>query len=181
MARRRRGGSNTTLLVLSLALVAFFMAAEIMRPVVGAASEWLLGGLLVILTLIGIASQALEAYRRHFVPAEQFPLDGHEFEHWCAARLRVLGWRCKVTPPSGDQGADIIAERGRARLVIQCKRQSAAVGNKAVQEIATARRHYRAEAAAVIATSTFTRSAASLAKSNDVLLLQVGEIGRRFA
>jgi restriction system protein len=44
-----------------------------------------------------------------------------EFEQWCAARLARFGWRTRTVEGSGDQGADVIAERRRQRAVIQCK------------------------------------------------------------
>ena len=45
------------------------------------------------------------------------------------------------------------------------------VGNSAVQEIATARNYYRADIGMVITNSYFTKSAYSLAESNQITLI----------
>ena len=61
--------------------------------------------------------------------------DGFEFEKRCAAFLKTKGYhKITVTPPSGDQGIDIIAYKSGLKYGIQCKYYSAPVGNKAVQE-----------------------------------------------
>ena len=72
------------------------------------------------------------------------------FEVLCLERLRVMGWDARTTKTTGDQGADIIATNGDETLVVQCKRYGRPVGNKAVQEVAAARDHYRADYAAMV-------------------------------
>ena len=94
-----------------------------------------------------------------------------EYEHFCAARLRSSGWIATVTQASWDQGADVIATRGDHTVVLQCKHYNAAAGNKAVQEVAAATKHYGGTIAAVIAPNGFTKSAYSLAETNGVMLL----------
>ena len=67
----------------------------------------------------------------------------------------------------GDQGADVVVELpGRCRLIIQCKNYSSALGNDAVQEIMTARAHYKAHELAIVAPKGFTSKCVELAKSN---------------
>lgn len=99
-----------------------------------------------------------------------------QFEAWCAAELRRRGWVARATKASGDQGGDVLAERNGVRLVVQCKRAAAPVGNKAVQEAYAAQRHYRADLAAVIATSGFTKAARELAHSTGVALHRAADI-----
>jgi HJR/Mrr/RecB family endonuclease len=48
-------------------------------------------------------------------------MTGREFELYCRDVLQEAGWRAPLTPGSGDQGADIIAEKDDRRVVIQCK------------------------------------------------------------
>jgi hypothetical protein len=48
------------------------------------------------------------------------PEDGHAYERYCCDVLRDAGWEARRNPASGDQGADVIAENGRTRAVIQC-------------------------------------------------------------
>ena len=96
---------------------------------------------------------------------------GQEYEIVCQEILEALGWTVNNTPTSGDQGADLIAEKEGCRLVIQCKFYSTSVGNKAVQEVVAATRYYEADLGVVVSNNTFTKSARQLAESNSVILL----------
>ena len=61
---------------------------------------------------------------------------------------------------SGDQGADIVAERQGERWVFQCKyKSSGAVGEEAAEEALRGLRAYGAVRAAVVTNATFTRGA----------------------
>ncbi|TDR87081.1 restriction endonuclease [Enterovirga rhinocerotis] len=93
------------------------------------------------------------------------------FEAHCAGALTARGWSARTTVASGDQGADIIAEKSGVRLVVQCKLFQRPVGNKAVQEAFAAREHYGAHHAAVVTNAEFTRSARDLAATTGVVLL----------
>lgn len=101
-----------------------------------------------------------------------------EFEHYCAAVLREAKWRARVTQASGDQGVDIVAEKGGARIVLQCKKYSKPAGNRAVQEIVAAIAHEEAQRGVVVATGGYTRAARILAASNKVLLLDPTDLPR---
>lgn len=97
--------------------------------------------------------------------------DAIQYEHHCAELLRKAGWNSRVTKGSGDQGSDVIAERGAVRIVLQCKLYAYPVGNKAVQEVSAARAHEGADFAACVSNSTYTSSAKALAVTNAVALL----------
>ena len=99
------------------------------------------------------------------------PVDGLDYERFCAERLARAGWRAHRTPPSGDQGADIVAERDGLRLVVQCKRLAKPVGNAAVQEAAAALRYWSGDQAVVVSNAGFTPAARRLAAATRVLLL----------
>ena len=99
------------------------------------------------------------------------PDDGVGYETFCAARLAKAGWRTHPTPASGDQGADIVAERDATRLVVQCKRYGRPVGNAAVQEAGAAARYWSGDMAAVVSNAGFTPAARRLAAATGVLLL----------
>ncbi|WP_395369708.1 restriction endonuclease [Komagataeibacter diospyri] len=103
-------------------------------------------------------------------------MDPIAYERYCAERLCKCGWDAQATPPGGDQGADVIAIRGRTRLVVQCKLYRNAVGNEAVQQISAARLHYHADIAAVVSNADYTNSARQLARSNNVFLLHHDEL-----
>jgi restriction system protein len=104
--------------------------------------------------------------------------DPVQFERWCANILGKHGWHTTATKSSGDQGADVIAEKAGRRVVLQCKLYSNPVGNKAVQEAFSAERHYRAHASAVVSNAEFTPSARDLARSTGVLLLTPSDLDR---
>ena len=99
-------------------------------------------------------------------------LSGQEFETYLMRFLPRLGFTdVRGTPATGDQGADIIASKDNRLFVIQAKRQSAPVGNRAVQEVAAALNYYAATEAWVITNSTFTPAAKALAQKNKVYLI----------
>lgn len=103
------------------------------------------------------------------------PLD---YEKFCAQLLEQAGWETYLTPASSDQGADIIAIRNGVRLVVQCKLYSRPVGNRAVQEIFTAKEHQKAQIAAVASNAHYTRQAHQLAASTGVYLLHHKQLAR---
>ncbi|GEO99825.1 restriction endonuclease [Methylobacterium haplocladii] len=108
------------------------------------------------------------------------PEDGVAYERFCAGLLRQAGWQARPTQASGDQGADVIAERGGTRLVVQCKRYGKPVGNGAVQEVAAAARHWSAEMAAVVSNAGFTPAARKLAATTGVLLLHHDDLAELY-
>lgn len=103
---------------------------------------------------------------------------GQEFEHFCAGELERGGWRVALTGAGGDQGADLIAERGGDRLVVQCKLLGRPVGNGAVQEVAAARSHRAASRALVVSNQRFTARCSELAAATGVELAHWSELSR---
>lgn len=99
-----------------------------------------------------------------------------EFEGACAAVLRDLGWEASTTKGSGDQGADVIATKFGRRLVLQCKLYTGVVGNKSIQEVIAAKIFYKADLAAVVCNSAYTKSATTLAISSGVATLTYPEL-----
>nr|WP_226816675.1 restriction endonuclease [Advenella sp. FME57] len=100
-----------------------------------------------------------------------------QFEHKCAQVLRSVGWNARVTVASGDQGVDIEAERQDGyRIVVQCKYYSSPVGNSAVQEIAAGVQHYQANRGVVVSQASFTPAARRLAKTTNVLLVDLDDL-----
>ena len=101
-------------------------------------------------------------------------LNGWEFEKYCADILRHTTnfVNVQVTPGSGDKGADIVAvdKRGR-RWIWQCKRYKSKLGPHAVQEVVTAKAHYKAEMAGVMTNSTLGPTAWELANENHVVVI----------
>jgi len=99
-----------------------------------------------------------------------------EFETFCADELRRAGWNARVTLQSRDQGVDVIAEKNRIRVVLQCKLYARPVGNKAVQKAAAARAHEQADIGIVVTNHRYTQDAEQLASTNNVLLLHYSDL-----
>lgn len=108
------------------------------------------------------------------VPSETTPLD---FEGICAAVLRQHGWNATTTKGSGDQGADVIAERSGTKIVLQCKLYTGNVGNKAVQEALAAKHFYSADIAAVVCKSDYSKAAKQLAQASGVEIMTYTDLG----
>ncbi|MFT9095912.1 MAG: restriction endonuclease [Gluconobacter cerinus] len=103
-------------------------------------------------------------------------MDPFDYERHCALLLEQAGWQARVTQASGDQGADIIATKGGRKIVVQCKLYSQPVGNKAVQEIYTAKQHQQADEAIVVSNAGYTIPARQLAATTGVHLLHHQEL-----
>ncbi len=101
---------------------------------------------------------------------------GVAFEEQCAEILRRMGWNVRQTKASGDQGADLLADKGGLHVAIQCKYYSGTVGNAAVQEIYAAKTYYGCQHAVVVTNSSYTIGARNLARANRVLLLNVNDL-----
>jgi len=101
---------------------------------------------------------------------------GITFENECSLILIDNGWKTEFTKKTGDQGADIIAHKGKMKLVVQCKFYDKPVGNDAVQQIISARLFYDATVAAVVSKSGFTKPAEQLAEKTSVLLLSTSDL-----
>ncbi len=98
-------------------------------------------------------------------------MEGHDFEYWCADLLRSNGFEnVEVTPGSGDQGVDILAEKGDAKYAIQCKCYSSDLGNKPVQEVYAGKNIYQCDVAVVMTNRYFTQGAKNAAAATRVRL-----------
>jgi restriction system protein len=104
--------------------------------------------------------------------------DPIRFERSVADCFSQFGWEARLTQLSGDQGVDVIAEKGSRRVVVQCKLHAKPIGNGAVQEVIAAREFDGATEAMVVASSEFTRSAQQLANSAGVLLTHYEDLPR---
>jgi restriction system protein len=99
-----------------------------------------------------------------------------QYERDCAAILFRRGWSVRPTPTTGDHGADVVAEKGDVRLVVQCKLYSQPVGNKAVQEAYSACRLYAGTHSCVVAPKGFTAQAERAAHGLSVRLLHHSQL-----
>lgn len=103
--------------------------------------------------------------------------NGFQFEVQIAKLLIDLNYdNVVVLPPTGDYGADILAEKNKVSFAIQCKYYSSPVGLSAVQEISSGKQHYNSQLGVVITNATFTQPAINLAKTNGIALWDGNEL-----
>lgn len=96
--------------------------------------------------------------------------DGKTFENYLYAVFTSQGYKVLETKVTRDQGADLIIIKDGVKTVVQAKRHSSKISNKAVQEAVAAIKHYSCDNAMVVTNSYFTKPAIELAKSNEVEL-----------
>ena len=105
-------------------------------------------------------------------------MEGYQFEFYLQTLLFYLGYKVEPTTKSRDWGADLILtdQEAHKRIVVQAKRYSKTVGARAVQEIVASKLHYEADDAWVISNNYFSEQAESLAKENNVRLIDRNEL-----
>ena len=147
--------------------------------------KWLLGGLLLIGSVVAIASVAWYLGNRPTTPtARELALrfevvrsmSGAQFEDFTADLFRALGHQVVVLGGAGDQGVDVIVNRRGGRVALQCKNHKRPVGNRPVQEVFAGARHHRCVEACVVAPAGYTSGAIALARSTGVSLYDADTI-----
>lgn len=115
-------------------------------------------------------------------PEDLQSLTGIEFEILLQKRFKEMNFTVAPTRVVGDYGADIILEdNDETKYIIQCKRFSAKVNLKAVQEVVAALKHYNGDYGIVITNNQFLRSAIELALSNNIELWDGEKLQKFFA
>lgn len=94
-----------------------------------------------------------------------------EFEHYLERVFQLLGYQTQTTNTTGDQGVDLIVEKGGRRIAVQVKGYFHSVSNSAIQQAFTGMRHYNCHVCAVVTNSKFTASAIELAESTNCVLI----------
>lgn len=104
-------------------------------------------------------------------------MEGYEFENYLKTLFFYAGFGAETTKKAKDYGADIILtdETGN-KIVVQAKRYNKKVGVKSVQEIMGAMSHYKANEGMVVTNSTFSFEAETLAKDNNIRLVDRKEL-----
>jgi HJR/Mrr/RecB family endonuclease len=124
----------------------------------------------------------LELGDNYISPEDLQRMTGIEFEILLQKRFKEMNFSVSPTRVVGDYGADIILEdKDETRFIIQCKRFSAKVNLKAVQEVVAAMKHYDGDFGIVITNNQFLRSAVELALSNNIELWDGEKLQKFFA
>lgn len=98
-------------------------------------------------------------------------MSGLQFEWQVAHMLKRRGYERVRLTERYDFGVDIVAEKDGVRWGIQVKRHSGLVKASAVRQVVTALKIYNCDRSMVVTNSSFSRVAASLARSNDCVLV----------
>ncbi len=137
----------------------------------------LLGAIVVMILLFGL-------WRRQRLLHSSFKtidqMSGERFEEYLMVQFKKKGFRVRLTPISGDFGADLIMKRRRKHYVVQAKRYSGAVGIKAVQEVIGAMQYYDIPNGMVVTNSYYTKAARQLAEASQVELWDRRDIEEEF-
>lgn len=132
---------------------------------------------IIILIVIFVAITVWFFLRRRRYTDAFEDMDGHEFEYFCADLLEQRGFvEVEVTRGSGDYGIDILAEKDGVTYAVQCKRYTAPVGVKAIQEAYAGRDYYDRMVGAVMTNQYFTAPAVEAAKKLKILLWDGGYV-----
>ncbi len=168
--RRRRKASSFDARVIPFLALLLLIAIPFYAPQLGVTLAAMLFVVSAIAWIVGARKRLSELHRWGAV-SNMYALSPEEFERHAASTYAALGYRVTVTKRIGDQGLDVIAERGNERLGIQCKRTTEPAPNSVVQEAHAGKAHYQCTSAMVIALGGFTTAAKALAASTGTVLL----------
>ncbi len=116
--------------------------------------------------------QELESKDFYFVSIDEVDsFTGYEFERFLNILFKKMGYSVEHMKLSGDQGADLIVSKLGEKTIVQAKRHTGKISNKAVQEVVAAIKHFKADKGLVVTNNYFTNSAIELAKSNNIELI----------
>lgn len=101
-----------------------------------------------------------------------------DYENSVATTLKEMGFDVHTTKASGDQGADVLAQKNGISFAIQCKMYSKPVGNKAVQEANAGRNFYSCDYGVVVSNAGFTKAARQAAHACNVILLDDNQLDK---
>lgn len=124
---------------------------------------------------IALVAEDIEQITRDFILKQlNRYLKEHALEYFVAHLLECMGYRAKVTPPSHDSGVDIIAHKDELGLEppiikVQAKSGEGTIGQPVLSSLAGALLNN--DCGLFVTLGTFTKSAASFAKSKGNLRL----------
>ena len=113
------------------------------------------------------SNSAIEIYHLSQIDS----LTGEEFERLLMNIFEKQGYEVELTKRSHDYGADLIMKKNNTISIVQAKCYGKNIGIKAVQEIISAKVHYRAEEMFVATNRYFSKDAVVLASEHNVKLI----------
>lgn len=103
-------------------------------------------------------------------------MDGVAFEQFLKRLFIYRGYNVSETARTGDFGADLLLKKDGRSTVVQAKRYNNNVGAKALQEIYSARHHYKADEMMVVSNAHFTKQAQVMAEEQNIELIDREEL-----
>jgi restriction system protein len=170
MARRKKQADPIQALMVLLIFGSFFGVYSLTQSIAAA----IIAVVFVFAIFFMIAlfiKQAREDRLKRSGIADIDKMSGRQFEHYLGHLFKSHGYLVNVTQAAGDFGADLVISKDGRRTVVQAKRYAKNVGIKAVQEAQASIAHYKASDAWVVSNSGYTEAAQSLARSNNVKLI----------
>jgi restriction system protein len=101
-----------------------------------------------------------------------------QFEHWCANRLRGLGYSVRHVGGQGDHGIDLVAQKDHGHVVVQCKRFTGkrTVGEPQIRDLFGAMHAEQADRAIVMNAGYFTAEAHAWTRGKPIDLWDIDRI-----
>lgn len=137
-----------------------------------------MGGSIIVLFLVFKGTKKQRMLNASLARIDR--MSGVKFEEYLMYQFRKKGYRVKLTPVTGDFGADLILRRYHKRYIVQAKRYQGSVGIKAVQEVIGAKEYYGIDHGMVVTNSYFTKAAKELANASGIELWGRNEIIEEF-
>ncbi len=183
--RKSRSRDDTLILIAIFGVLGWFY----WRPLWAAIKPglpWILG----VLPIAGVLGMVMIAARRQgqrhrnqalLDVARMSRMSGIEFEQALKVLFEAQGYHVRLTPKTGDFGADLLLRKAGKLTVTQAKRYKENVGIVGIQEVIGAREYYHADAAMVVTTAGYTRAAKALAAEAHVTLWSRAELAAAVA
>ncbi len=92
-------------------------------------------------------------------------------EKECASLFARQDYLVTDTPPSGDEGIDLILEKDGKKTVVQCKGYEDPAGPNIVRELFGSMHHFKADSAILVCTGGFTRGVWDFVKGKPIRLM----------
>jgi len=99
------------------------------------------------------------------------------YEQAVTDALNRLGWRARLRQPGENRCADVNAQMGGKRVLVQCPGFVTPIVISAVQELCEAKIREGVDCAAIVSNAEFTPDALQLAVSTGVVLLRHDNLG----
>lgn len=124
----------------------------------------------------GIQKKHIGNFFKNLTISKIDALTGEQFEDVCKLMFCYAGYNVQKTASSNDYGADLLLTK-KLKIVVQAKLYyKHGVGNHAVQEVTSAIKYYGAAFGVVITNWKFTNQAKTMAKIQNVLLIDRGDV-----